>query len=346
MSVSPYLALPLQVKCAAINRVAVEDAQAHRLREIARCAELIQGSISFANSYYTSNVRLVVLPEYFLTSFPLGEPIPVWLEKGCIEINGAEYDAIGEIAQKHRIYLSANVYERDPHFPDLYFQTSFICDDTGNVVLRYRRLISMYAPTPHDVMDAYLDKYGDDSLFPVVETDIGKLACVASEEILYPEVSRALALNGAEIICHSSSEMGSPLATPKNIAKQARAFENMAYVVSANSGAITDVPFPQGSTDLHSQVVDYKGRVLAEAGPGESMCGCAEVNIDALRYSRSQPAMSNTLARQRLELFAGTYSNSVYPMNSMLKEGDVMVRDRSHFIAMQERAINKLYGDD
>ena len=114
-------------------------------------------------------------------------------------------------------------------------QTSFIISDSGDVILRYRRLISMFAPTPHDVLDAYLDHYGDDALFPVADTPLGKLACVASEEILYPEITRALALQGAELICHSSSEIGGPRATPKNIAKQARAYENMLYVVSANS---------------------------------------------------------------------------------------------------------------
>ena len=53
------------------------------------------------------------------------------------------------------------------------------------------------------------------------------LACIASEEILYPEIARALALRGAEVFCHSSSEIGSPLATHKDVAKQARAFEIM-----------------------------------------------------------------------------------------------------------------------
>ncbi len=345
MSINPYLALPLQLETPAINLVSTEEATAHKMAEIKRCDQLIRGSIGFANSYYASDVRLVVLPEYFLTSFPLGEPIPAWLAKGCIDMDGAEYDALGEIAQKYKIHLSGNVYERDPHFPELYFQTSFICGDNGDVILRYRRLVSMYAPTPHDVMEKYLEHYGENALFPVVDTDLGKLACVASEEILYPEISRALALNGAEVICHSSSEMGSPIATPKNIAKQARAFENMAYVVSANSAAITGIPFPQASTDLHSQVVDYKGRVMAEAGPGESMCGCAEINVESLRHTRSKPAMTNTLARQRLELFAKVYQGSVYPANNMLEDGEVVVRDRSHFTAMQEQAIATLSGD-
>ena len=52
-------------------------------------------------------------------------------------------------------------------FPDLYFQTSFIINDMGEVILRYRRLISMFAPTPHDVLSQYIEVYGADALFPV-----------------------------------------------------------------------------------------------------------------------------------------------------------------------------------
>ena len=116
----------------------------------------------------------------------MGESIAEWRTKACIEMDGAEYQRMGEIAKKRGVYLSGNAYELDPHFPDLYFQTSFIIDDAGEVILRYRRLISMFAPTPHDVLSQYIDVYGADALFPVVETPLGRLACVASEEILYP----------------------------------------------------------------------------------------------------------------------------------------------------------------
>jgi predicted amidohydrolase len=56
------------------------------------------------------------------------------------------------------------------------------------------------------------------------------LACIASEEILYPEIARCLAMRGAEIFLHSTSEVGSPLLTQKNVAKLARAIEHMWFL--------------------------------------------------------------------------------------------------------------------
>jgi len=344
MRIEPYQALGLQVTCHAVNMATSTEVAREQMRQSIKHVDgRIKGSIGFANTFSGVPVRLVVLPEYFLTSFPLSESIPQWIEKACLQVDGPEYDALSKVAQTSKVYLSGNAYEVDPYFPELYFQTSFIINDSGDVILRYRRLVSMYSPTPHDVMQKYLDQYGDDSLFPVVDTELGKLACVASEEILYPEISRALALNGAEVLCHSSSEVGSPQTTPKNIAKQARAYENMTYVVSANSAGIEGIPFPAASTDGGSQVVDYKGQVLAEAATGESMVGVAELNINALRRTRTKPAMTNMLARQRLELFADVYSKkTIYPANNMLQNGEVVVPARAHFLRCQDVAINAL----
>lgn len=339
-----YAALPLQVTCQAVNRCKdIGEARARIMSAIAHCDELVLGSRQFVATFSGDTVRLVVLPEYFLTGFPMGESVPEWQEKACIRENGPEYEALGRLAQKHGVYLSGNAYEIDKNFPELYFQTSFIISDAGNVILRYRRLISMFAPTPHDVLDSYLDIYGPNGLFPVVETELGRLACVASEEILYPEIARAHALRGAEVICHSSSEIGSPQATPKNIAKQARAYENMVYVVSANSAGITDNPIPNQSTDGHSQVVDYRGKVLAEAGQGETMDGYAEVNISALRRTRAKSSMTNTLARLRMGVFRNAYDiEPVYPKNTLMSAGVVKTPGRDHYLATQQAVIDSL----
>lgn len=328
-----YNALALQFDSPAVNAyTAIDDARASMMAAIERAGALSLSSIRFIGSFSGVTTRLVVLPEYFMTGFPMGESIAGWNEKACVDMDGAEYEALGKVASTCNAYLSGNLYERDPHFPGLYFQTSFILNPSGDVILRYRRLVSMYAPTPHDVLDKYLDIYGADSLFPVVETELGKLACVASEEILYPEITRCLALRGAEVICHSSSEVGTLGKSPKNIAKQARAFENGCYIVSANSGGVSGINFPSQSTDGHSQVVSYDGKVLCEAGFGESMYANAEIHIDNQREFRSRPAMVNCLARQRLELFASTYGcASVYPANTMLRDGEIVVPERAHF---------------
>lgn len=329
-----YKALALQLHCAAINQIEKKQWQAHRLSGIDTAAARIKASKQFIGS----DLKLVVLPEYFITGYPMGESIAQWQEKACVSNNGEEYQLLQHHAKELGCYLSGNWYELDTHFPELYFQTSFIINDQGETILRYRRLNSMFAPTPHDVLDEYIKVYGKESLFPVVDTPLGKIACVASEEILYPEIARCLTLNGAEVLLHSSSEVSSYLPTQKNIAKLARATENMAYVVSANSAGISGTHFPANSTDGHSQIINYEGLKICEAATGESMVANATLHVQALRQHRQRPGMSNFLSRQRLELFADAYRGSIYPANNLAGT----LPDRQHFMTTQKKAIQNL----
>ena len=307
---------------------------------IARIRAQVVASKKFAGQ----DVRLVVLPEYFLTGFPMGETASAWADKAALEIDGPEYQALGEVARAADVFLAGNAYERDPNFPGFYFQTSFLIEPAGKVVLRYRRLVSLFAPSPYDVYDRYVGIYGKDALFPVVDTEIGRIAAVASEEILYPEIARAHALRGAEVFIHSSSEVSSPLPTPKNIAKQARAIENLAYVVSANSASIENIAIPAASTASGSKVIDFRGLVLAEAGYGESMVAYAEIDIAALRRYRRRPGMPNMLARQPTGLWAEAYGAvEVQPRNSLLDDkGQVITPDPAWYAARQRRVIEGL----
>lgn len=335
-----YKALALQVRCDAVNRcVDRSEAQTMMMSAIERIGRQVRASKAFIGQ----DLRLVVLPEYFLTGFPMGEALEAWRDKTALEMNGAEYEALGAVAQQNNVYLSGNGYEHDPHFPSLYFQTSFVIAPSGNVILRYRRLVSMFAPTPHDVWERYLEVYGLEAVFPVAHTELGRLAAIASEEILYPEIARCHAMRGAEVFLHSSSEVGSPLLTQKNVAKLARAIENVAYVVSSNSAGIAGTDIPLASTDGGSKIVDYRGLVLAEADTGESMVAFADIDIAALRAARRRAGMANTLARQRFELFAESYARyTFYPANTLLDVLSNGTAERTHFVKTQQETIERL----
>lgn len=345
---APFAAVAMQLTARSVDGCADRaEASAQMCAMIGEVGAKLRGATIFIQQYGGTPVRLAVLPEYLLTSYPGRISVPDFAEKAAIDIDGPEYEAFGKVAQAQGLFVAGNAYERDPHFPGLYFQTSFVVAPSGDVVLRYRRLNSMFAPTPHDVWSQYLDVYGLDGVFPVARTEIGNLAAIASEEILYPEIARAHALRGAEIFVHSSSEIGSPNATPKAIARRARAFENAAYVVSANTAGISGTIMPVASADGNSVVVDYKGQVLAEANTGETFTAFADIDIGALRAHRRKPGMTNQLARQRLELFAPVYAGHVVqPANSLADaDGGYQIPDRDHFLRVHEGVIARLSKD-
>lgn len=336
-----YTATAMQLATYSLSRY--PDRESARAR-MAETLEYLAEKVGGAKRWMGPALKLVVLPEYLLTSFPEGEPVAQWADKAALDMAGPEYERFGEIAQNNDLYLAGNAYETDPHFPGYYFQTSFIVAPSGDVVLRYRRLNSMFSPTPHDVWDKYLDIYGLEAVFPVVDTEIGKLAPIASEEILYPEVARCFAMRGAEIFAHSSSEFSSPEQTHKDAAKICRAVENIAYVISANTGGIKDTDLPPDSSNGGSRIIDFRGRIQKVSGPGDSSGASAEIDLTALRRERRKTGLNNTLIRQRFEAYALSYAEHSHQLaNSLLKkDGTLRVPQRKHFVETQKAVITRL----
>ncbi|MSO97499.1 MAG: nitrilase [Rhodospirillaceae bacterium] len=331
-----YRAVPMQLACHPVNDCPDRaTAQAMMMRCIERLKVTVPGSRISAGP----DAKLFVLPEYFMTGVPMGMSIPKWAGLAAVDVDGPEYTALAAIAQNAKVYLAGNAYVRDKHFPNVFFQGSFIFDPAGKLILHYHRLTSMFTPTPHDYLDKYLDIYGADALFPVAKTPIGNLACIASEEIQYPELVRCFALRGAEVFCHPTSEPYKTGLTPKDIMKRARAIENLAYVVSANSAGMIGYPFLDNTCDGLSKVIDFEGRVLNEAGFGETVAAASDINITALRRARNAADINNFPTRLRMDLYASTYARKdFYPPNSLMTKDPTP----EHFKGLQQQVIERL----
>ncbi len=128
--------------------------------------------------------------------------------------------------------------------------------------------------------------------FPVVDTELGRLGVAICYDWLFPETIRQIAFNGAEVIIRVSAYMD-PWGTQQpmdwwTLINRTRALENTTYVVAANQGA-RFANYPPFSWPGGSMVVDYDGRILAQAdpGPGEKVV-VAPIDIDALRAERER----------------------------------------------------------
>ena len=264
--------------------------------------------------------RLVLFPEFNLQGFPVRESTEEWIRKACLRIPGSpEIERLQALAQKHRVWLGANAYEAPDEWPGMYFNCSFLLDPTGEIALKYRRVSTEQGFSPHDVLERYLDRHGIEGLWPVARTALGNLAMMPCGEILWPETARCLALRGAEVILHPTSDHGQTEFMAWESAKRTRAAENMVYLVSANAGGIEGGP-PSGQNTGHSKIFDFQGRVLADTqSAGESTRAHAVIDVELLRTARCTPGGPfgvNRLARLRAEAYAPVYAAAAfYPPN-------------------------------
>jgi predicted amidohydrolase len=262
--------------------------------------------------------QLVVLPEFALQGPPHGLRAADWIERACCPIPGAISAPFQELARHRRIYIGAHQFESDPEWPGRYFNTSFLIDPTGTVILRYRRVNTAAFPSPHDFMDAYLARYGVSQTFPVVSTPLGRLAMIPCGEINVPEVARVLMMQGAEVILHPTN---SPKRPAQEAAKIVRAAENMVFVISANVAAGIGFSLDGSVLGGRSHIIDYLGRTLAyEESAKETTAVSALIDVEALRAARKHDTgTANPLLCARWEMYRPFFgAASFYPPNSFL----------------------------
>lgn len=233
------------------------------------------------------DVRLLVFPE-FAHAAPVYATAPELLERLALPIPNEHTDAYAALCRRLGVWVqTATFLERDDRWPDVVFNTTCLVGPDG-LLSRYRKVNPWL---PWEVHASPVDVPGyPDELFPVVETEIGRLGVAICYDWLFPEVLRELAKRGAEVLLRVSAYMDPWGATPPmdwwTVINRVRAIENFAYVVAANQGASAS-HYPPFSWPGGSMVIDFDGRVLAQAdpGPGEKVV-VGPIDLPALRDAR------------------------------------------------------------
>src|SRR5256885_1630426 len=257
-------------------------------------------------------VRLLVFPE-FAHAAPIYPTTEELLDRLAVPIPNEHTERYEHKAREHGVYIQTGSFlERDDRYPGAVFNTTCLIGPEG-LRTRYRK-VHPWIPweihaSPHD-----LPGYREE-LFPVADTEIGKLGAATCYDWLFPEAIRQLALKGAEVLIRVSAYMDPWGATPPmdwwTLVNRCRALENLAYVVAANQGAAAE-NYPPFSWPGGSMVVDYDGRLLAQADGG----GCAppasgEAGRGAVGTAVGQAFWGTGMARCATEsLSEGPYSSA------------------------------------
>jgi predicted amidohydrolase len=175
------------------------------------------------------------------------------------------------------------------------------------------------AISPHDMLEEYMRVYGNgrsvrETLFPVSDLPIGRVATMTCNDGFYPEIARALALNGAEIITHP--QMPDPFVSTGmwQAQNRSRALENLAYVLAPNRAELYSMERPKGQSPGRSHIVDFNGEVVAHCEHGGETIVSTTIYLDALRRRRQDPSW-NFLSQLRTEAFRSIYDDPIYPAN-------------------------------
>lgn len=258
-------------------------------------------------------VRLVVFPE-FAHAAPVYFTVRELLDKLAVPVPNEHTERYVEKAREHDVYIQTGSFlERDDKYPGAVFNTTCLVGPEG-VLSKYRKVYPWIPwevhASPHDLPDY------EEELYPVADTPIGRLGVATCYDWLFPETLRQLTANGAEVLIRISAYMDPWGATAPmdwwTVVNRCRALENVAYVVASNQGASL-AHYPPFSWPGGSMVVDFEGRILAQADPGAGeKIVVGPVDVDALRHERATRRGHQTLAHLRTETLP-LYRQPMYP---------------------------------
>lgn len=246
-------------------------------------------------------VDIVALPEVFATGFPPLFPVDIdewkkWSEPlpdkvGVLPKESPTLMALSEKCREHNIFIQAgSILELDEK--NGFHNSAVLLDNNGYFQGKYSK-VQPWTPEP-----------GGREEFPVIDTEIGNIGMNICYDGSFPEISRILALKGAEIIFRPS-EWNDPFSSEGldwwKIENQARAIENHCYIVAVSCIEEDEIFTYPG----RSMIVDPWGRVLLAASDSMSeRILVTHINVNEVRRIRTMVETDNHLVDIKVGLYA------------------------------------------
>ncbi|CAM5199832.1 Formamidase [Ureibacillus acetophenoni] len=347
-----YTAVAIQPEIKMVNERKDIMKNLKRVLELIDCAPQVQPAARETYDGGWAPIKLISLPEFFIQGHEGHWPYKHYIDEVLIEIDGEEMSLLADKAKEHKIYIAGCILERDPDWINdgYFFNTHFVMGPDGNIVHKYRKftVATHYelAVSPHDVYDKYVSMYGDSlsSFFPVTDTEIGKIGTITCMDGHFPETARALGLQGAEVILHPLLTEPS-MTEPYNIwqaMNKMRAWENVAYVIGASWGTITNALRPKNFAPGKSMIVDFNGIVRAYSdSPGEAIISSV-INLEELRRRRMDPGRNfPTLLRN--DVYRKIYEQDIYPRNQFMDASPETRSARDPRLTIKQFVENGIY---
>ncbi|NOZ65199.1 MAG: hypothetical protein GXP00_01665 [Alphaproteobacteria bacterium] len=236
------------------------------------------------------------------------------LQKVAIEIPGVETEAVAARAKRYGCYIVFGSYAIDPDWPEHILSITTIIGPDGSIVDKHWKLrnikgvfagFEVITTTIFDVLDQYTEMYGRDAVIPVTRTDIGNLATTATQ--YEPELIRAYALKGAEIMLRSATSGADPIDV------RAGAMHNNMYTTLVNNSISHNPgPFFEDVRSGGTAIYGPKGEELDIANSVNETGVMASIPIASFRKTRRLPRIHPSLYGDLYDQY-----QEAYPPNLM-----------------------------
>jgi predicted amidohydrolase len=255
----------------------------------------------------------------FFHEFPITGWSGVWDRRDAlrvaIDIPGEETEAVAAKAREHQCMIVFGSYARDPDWPDHLLSITTVMGPDGAILDRHWKArnikgvfqgFELFTTTVHDVLDRYVEMYGRDAVIPITRTGFGNIATSSVQR--EPELFRAFAMKGAEIILRTASGGF----TPADI--QATSMYNGVYTAVSNNAVSPDNPgFMEGVGMVGgSAIYGPRGELLDEASSEHETLVSARIPIADFRSRHRQPVIHTSLYQDVYNTYVERYPPNLF----------------------------------
>ena len=258
-------------------------------------------SLDFVKEAARKKASLVCFPEFQMAFSPRNQSLKK-LTKIAETIDQSNFIlTLSESARQNRINIIATIYEKNAknnssrssmnQFDNRVYDTAVIINSNGAICSVYRKL-HMYDALGFRESTKMI---AGNTIEKPVKTSAGNLGLMICYDVRFPEVSRILAINGADILAVPSAWVHGIMKEEhwQTILK-ARAIENGSYVVAPDQvGHIFSG---------RSMVVDPFGIVILDMGNREGM---EVIEIDKSRIQKARESLP-LLKNRRTDVYSIT----------------------------------------
>ena len=250
-------------------------------------SENLKLSVDYIRQAAKKKIELVCFPEFQMAYSPLEQTAKELSTIAENAINGNFITTLRKEAKRHRIKIIATIYEnidtkRKKKTDYRVSDTAIMISEKGDVMSIYRKL---------HLYDALGFKesaklVGGDKIERPVKVGIGRIGLEICYDIRFPEMSRILTLDGADVLAIPSGWVQGIMKVEHwQIMLKARAIENGCYVIA---------PDQVGNIfSGRSMVIDPFGITLLDMGNKEGV-GVVEIARDRVESVRkSLPLLKN-----------------------------------------------------
>lgn len=183
--------------------------------------------LSYISKAASKNATLCTFPE-FMMFYTNSSQTPRQLANLAETINGNFITTIANAAKENHIQVVGSFYETSRK-KDRVYDTSFVIDKSGKVISTYRK-IHLYDALGFKESDKMTS---GSKISKPVNTSIGKIGMMICYDLRFPEMSRSLAVAGAEVLIAPSAWVKGNMKEEHWITiNKTRAIENGCYVIA------------------------------------------------------------------------------------------------------------------